>query len=177
MKNIIKVFIFLILITGVIYPLGINFVGNLFFEKEVKGSLIIRDKRVYGSKLIAQEFKQDKYFHPRPSSVMYNPLNSGASNLGPISKKLKEQMMVGIANNLSDEMLFTSGSGLDPHISVNSALNQLDRVSKSRNFNSEQREKLANLVKKLTINNNPMFFGTSLINVLELNMKLDEGSI
>jgi K+-transporting ATPase ATPase C chain len=177
MKNSIKVFIFLILLTGIFYPLAVSFLGQTIFPFQANGSILKMNEKIVGSKLIAQEFKSDKFFHPRPSAIEYNPMSSGASNLGPVSKKLKDQIDIGKKDRLQDEMLFTSGSGLDPHISFKSALLQVDRVANARGLDELKKQKLIEKVKRSTIHDNPIFFGSDLVNVLELNILLENGNI
>jgi K+-transporting ATPase ATPase C chain len=177
MKNIIKVFIFLVVVTGVVYPLMITVIGQTIFPFQANGSVLKLNEKIVGSKQIAQEFKADKFFHPRPSGVEYNPMSSGASNLGPVSKKLKDQIDAGQKEGLQNEMLFTSGSGLDPHISFDSALLQVDRIVKARGFDENKKHQLIDIVKAATIHDKPIFFGSDMINVLELNIKLETGNI
>lgn len=177
MKNIIKVFVFCVLVVGVIYPVGLFIIGKVFFENKINGSLAYKNGQVVGSYLLAQEFKNNKYFHPRFSSINYDPMSSGASNLGPISKTLKAQVDERKQANLSDEMLFNSGSGLDPHISLNTALKQVEMVSIERKLNSEQKEKVIKLVYQNVEKGNAYMFGSELVNVLKLNMQLDEAGL
>jgi K+-transporting ATPase ATPase C chain len=177
MKNIIKVFIFLIVVTGVVYPLMITAIGQAIFPFQANGSILKMNDKIVGSKQIAQEFKSEKFFHPRPSGVEYNPMSSGASNLGPVSKKLKDQIDAGRKDGLTNEMLFTSGSGLDPHISFDSALLQVDRIVKARGLDDNKKQQLIEMVKASTIHDNPIFFGSDMLNVLELNIKLETGNI
>jgi len=176
MKNIIKVFLFLTVIISLIYPISTMFIGKIFFNEQVNGSLVIRDGKIIGSKLIAQEFKSPKYFHPRPSSVEYNPMSSGASNYGPISKKFNEELNQRRKDGLEFDMLFTSGSGLDPHISPEAARSQLNRIIKERAFTNEQNDRLIKLIAKHTTQKTWNILGNDLVNVLELNIDLDKGN-
>ena len=127
------------------------------------------------------------YFQSRPSTINYNPIPSGASNLGLSSALLKEQVKTRKAefrkNNLLDhsisvppDILFASGSGVDPHISVEAAKLQINRIIKSRNINPENFKLLYNLVDSLA--EYPQFgvLGIQVVNVLSLNLKLDEVS-
>lgn len=177
MKNNLKIFVFLTVVTGVVYPLSLTLMGKIFFPDQVGGSLVKLNNQVVGSKLLAQEFKSEKYFHPRPSAIEYNPLNSGASNLGPISKKLKSQIEEAKKRGDANEMIFNSGSGLDPHISPSSAIAQVERVGSARGYNLEKKKKLIVLIENSTIHDRQIIFGTDLINVLELNLLLDNGKI
>src|SRR6516164_4319471 len=146
----------LTVITGLVYPLAITGIAGVLFPKEAQGSLIEKDGKVVGSALIGQEFKDDKYFHGRPSATVaadpndstktvaapYNAANSGGSNLGPTSKALADRLKVDVdrlkAENPSQpapvDLVTTSGSGLDPHISPEAAQFQVPRVAKARNL-------------------------------------------
>jgi potassium-transporting ATPase KdpC subunit len=179
-----KIFLILTVLTGIIYPLFVTGFAQLFFTKKANGSLIIKDKKTIGSELIGQLSDSDIYFAPRPSAISYNPLPSGGSNYGLTNAKLKnlvhERKRQFIAfNNLDSlteipsEMLFASASGLDPHISPEAALMQVNRIAKARNFNELQKKQLIALIK--TTVEYPQFglLGESRINVLLLNLKTD----
>jgi potassium-transporting ATPase KdpC subunit len=148
-------------------------------------SLIKKDNKLVGSELIGQQFDSTFYFSSRPSAISYNPLPSGGSNYGLTNMKLKnlvdERKRKFIAFNQLDssieipsEMLFASASGLDPHISPQAAILQLNRIAKTRNFNAVQKQNLEILIKNLT--ESPQFFclGDERINVLKLNLELDK---
>src|SRR3954468_20858961 len=148
--------VMLTLITGLAYPLAMTAISGAVFPKQAQGSLIERDGKVVGSALIGQEFKDEKYFHGRPSATSapdpadssktvpapYNAANSGGSNLGPASKALNDRIKEDIeklkAENPSAsvpvDLVTTSGSGLDPDISPEAALFQVPRVAKARNL-------------------------------------------
>jgi potassium-transporting ATPase KdpC subunit len=146
----------LILITGLVYPLAITGIAGVIFPYQAQGSLIEKDGTVVGSALIGQLFADDKYFHGRPSATNtpdpkdptktidapYNAANSMGSNLGPTNKALIERVK-GDVDKLKEEnssaavpidLVTTSGSGLDPHISPDAALFQVPRVAKARNI-------------------------------------------
>jgi K+-transporting ATPase ATPase C chain len=172
-------------LTGVVYPLLMTGVAQLVFPAKANGSLITVDGRIAGSELIGQESDSSVYFWSRPSAIDYNPIPSGASNLGPTSEKLKKQVserriLFAAKNSISDstaiplEMIFASASGLDPHISQNAALLQVDRIANARNLDKNQKEKLKNSITKMT--EAPQFFclGEKRINVLMLNLELDK---
>lgn len=180
-----KLFLFFTLLTGVLYPLFILITAQVLFPFRANGSLIIKDGQVIGSELIGQSFDSIIYFASRPSVTDYNPLPSGGSNLGLTNSKLKQLIVERgkhfILFNQTDsistipaEMVFASASGLDPHISKRAALMQLDRISKARNFNDNQKQKLIECVNDLT--NKPQFliFGEERINVLLLNIAVDK---
>jgi potassium-transporting ATPase KdpC subunit len=175
-------------LTGVIYPLFITLIGQVIFSNQSNGSLIIKDGNIIGSELLGQNFADSIYFQSRPSTINNNPLPSGASNLGLSSALLKDQVNTRKLefrknNLLSDsivipsEMLFASGSGVDPHISVQAAKLQINRIIKSRNLSTDKSKLLYNLVDSLT--EYPQFgvLGNQVVNVLSLNLKLDEESI
>jgi K+-transporting ATPase ATPase C chain len=183
-----KIFLSLTILTGVIYPLFITLIGQVLFPNQSNGSLIIKNGNIIGSELLGQNFADSIYFQSRPSAINYNPLPSGASNLGLSSALFKKQVndrkLEFRKNNLlSDsivipsEMLFASGSGVDPHISVEAAKLQINRIIKSRNISTDKSKLLYNLVDSLV--EYPQFglLGNQVVNVFSLNLKLDEESI
>ena len=182
-----KMFLFITILTGLIYPFVILLIGQIIFPYQANGSLIVKDGKVIGSELLGQNFSDSIYFQSRPSAINYNPMPSGASNLGLSSALLKEQVNTRkiefrINNFLSDsvsvppDILFASASGVDPHISVESAKLQINRIIKSRNINPENSKLLYNLIDSLA--EYPQFgiLGNQVVNVLNLNLKLDEVS-
>jgi K+-transporting ATPase ATPase C chain len=181
----IKIFAVFTLLLGLIYPLLITAIAQLTFPAKANGSLIVQENKVVGSELIAQKFDSEKYFSSRPSATDYNPMPSGGSNLGPISTKLKQQVIdrkkqfvefnkLSESEKVPSEMLLASASGLDPHISPKAALLQVDRIAKARQFNESQKQQLVQLVKNLS--EGPQFFilGENRVNVLLLNLELDK---
>ncbi len=154
----IKIFILMVIITGVLYTGIVILFGNLLFSKQAQGSLIVKDQQIIGSKLIAQKFSSDKYFWARPSASDYNAVPSSGSNLGPTSKDLKARPS-------------SSASGLDPDISVDSAFYQLPRIAKARSLSSE---KLKGLIEEHIQERDFGFLGERRINVLELNLALED---
>jgi len=180
-----KIFLVMTLLTGIIYPLFISAAGQLFFSHQANGSLIVKDGIIIGSSLIGQKFADSGYFHPRPSAINYNPIPSGASNLGLSSALLQEQIrerknefretnLISDSIAIPSEMIFASGSGVDPHISKQAAQLQISRIVKARNLNELQSKKIIVLVDSLTESRQFGIFGCEVINVLELNIKLDE---
>jgi K+-transporting ATPase ATPase C chain len=180
----IKAFCLFTLLTGLIYPLFITGMAQVFFPYRANGSIIIRNGNEIGSELIGQKFDSRQYFWSRPSSIDYNPLPSGGTNLGLTSDQLVRQ----VANRLerfryehalSDsiqippEMVFASGSGLDPHISPEAAMLQVNRISRVRNFNAVQKNQLVERIKKLTESPQFHLLGEPRINVFLLNLELD----
>ena len=184
----------LTLITGLIYPLAMTAIAGVIFPKQAQGSLIEKDGKVVGSALIGQEFKDDKYFHGRPSATTapdpkdstktvpapYNAANSGGSNLGPTSKALADRMKEDVeklkAENPSQsvpvDLVTTSGSGLDPDISPEAALFQVPRVAKARNMSED---KVRDIIAKNTQGRFLGLLGEPRVNVLQLNLALDQG--
>ena len=180
-----KIFLFFTILTGVVYPLLVTGIAQLTFPAKANGSLIVRDNKTIGSELIGQQFDSTIYFSSRPSAVSYNPLPSGGSNYGLTNVKLKNQVTVRkhqfITFNQLDsltvipsEMLFASASGLDPHISPQAALLQVERIAKVQNFDNGQTQRLFKLINELSEMPTFMFLGGERINVLLLNLKLDE---
>lgn len=170
----IKVFFILSLLLGIIYPIFITIIGQLTMNNKANGSLITINNKIRGSTLIAQEFKDPKYFHSRPSAVQYNAANSGASNLGPSNPQLfentkKQIEQIRLENNLPPhtsippDSVLQSASGLDPHISIKYAQLQINRISKARNISQEA---ISQLINENTHSN-------KYINVLKLNLSLD----
>lgn len=173
-------FLWLTLLTGVFYPLIVAVIALII--PGAAGSIITRDNKKIGSKLISQKFEANTYFWPRPSAVDYNPLPSGGSNLGPTSKALKEAVAKrkealakshNAANlkEIPSDLLFSSGSGLDPHISPAAALFQAGRVAKARGLKEEE---IIKLVERFTENRSLYLLGEPHVNVLLLNLALDE---
>ena len=188
----ILILVLLTVITGLAYPLAMTAIAGVIFPKQAQGSLIEKDGKVIGSALIGQEFKDDKYFHGRPSatsapdpadstktvSAPYNAANSGGSNLGPTSKALNDRVKEDVdklkaENPKADvpiDLVTTSASGLDPDISPDAALFQVPRVAKARNLPEDRgRERVtANTKGRLA-----GLLGEPRVNVLALNLALD----
>jgi potassium-transporting ATPase KdpC subunit len=171
------------LVTGIAYPLAVTGVAQLAFPGRADGSLIDRNGRVVGSRLIGQSFSGQRYFHPRPSQSRYDAMASGPSNLGPTNDRLlalvRERAVVyrrenGLAADavVPVDALTTSGSGLDPGISPANARLQARRVARARGLSV--RDVLA-LVRAHTSGRALGFLGEPGVNVLELNLALDDG--
>jgi K+-transporting ATPase ATPase C chain len=180
-----KIFLFLTILTGIIYPLFVTLVAQVVFPTKANGSLIELENQPVGSKFIGQQFDSAKYFTSRPSAISYNPLPSGGSNYGLTNIKLKnmvtERKTRFITYNQLDsltiipsEMLFASGSGLDPHISQEAALLQVERVAKARNFNTTQKQNLVQSIIKLTETTQFLVLGEERVNVLLLNLEINK---
>lgn len=181
----IKFLLLMTLLTGLIYPLFIFGIAKIFFPNNSKGSLIELNGNKIGSELISQAFDNSIYFQPRPSAIGYQPMPSGASNLGPTSKRLRELSdslrQAFIKKNFLPEntqvppdAIFFSGSGIDPHISPENAFLQMDRIVKTRNFDSQKKEELMKLINNLIEKPQFGFLGEPRVNVLLLNMELDK---
>lgn len=180
-----KFLLVMTILSGIIYPFLMTGVAQLAFPSKANGSLIIRDGKIIGSELIGQKFDSTVYFWGRPSAIDYNPVPSGASNLGPTSAKLKKQvterrLLFASMNSIKDtagipkEMIFASASGLDPHISQKAALLQVDRVAKARNFNAFQKQKLVQTIINITETPQFLVLGEERVNVLVLNLELNK---
>lgn len=176
-----RLFFWMTLLTGLLYPLIITGFAMLGMEKKASGDFVLMKDRVVGSKLIAQKFEGSNYFWGRPSSIDYNPLPSGGSNLGPTSLDLKKAVDERVEKilrshgtskeRIPSELLFASGSGLDPHISIDTAYFQMDRIARSRGVKSED---VKNLIDQMAIHSSLGVFGSPHVNVLMLNIALDE---
>ena len=179
-----RYFLIITIFTGVAYPLFISAISVIAYPDKAAGSLIEKDGKVIGSKLIGQKFESDKYFWSRPSAIDYNPMPSGGSNSGPTSaalqkfyqdkqKNFREKNLVKDISSVPNEMFFASASGVDPHISPASAFFQVERIVKARNFDNAKKEKVIKLIDSLTENPQFGFLGNSVVNVLLLNLELD----
>ena len=176
-------FVVLTVVTGLIYPLAMTLLSQALFHHEAMGSFVKNSSgKIVGSELIAQSFKDPKYFWPRPSAIDYNPMPSGGSNLAisgkAFNKALADRKEQFISTNPSvkevpADMLQTSGSGLDPHISVAAAKVQVDRIATARHFSVQQRKHLESLINSHIEGRTFNLLGEPRINVLKLNLALD----
>jgi K+-transporting ATPase ATPase C chain len=169
------------LIAGVGYPFLVTGMGQAFFPHQAQGSLVEKDGAIVGSELIGQNFTGDAYFHPRPSAAGsgYDASNSSGSNLAPsspallktIGQRVAELRLSGNADSIPVDLVTTSGSGLDPDISVAAAVFQAARVAHARNLALPQ---LQDLIAR---NTTPRMFGIlgeNRVNVLAINRALDK---
>jgi K+-transporting ATPase ATPase C chain len=185
----------LTLITGLLYPLAMTGIAQIIFPGRAQGSMLERDGTVVGSALIGQSFTSEKYFHGRPSATVtpdpndptknidapYNAANSGGSNLGPTNKALIDRIMGDIEKLKSEnpsasvplDLLTTSGSGLDPHISPEAAFFQVPRVVKARGLPEDQVDQVRRLVEEHVEGRLLGLLGEPRVNVLLLNLALD----
>ncbi len=180
-----KIFFFFTVLTGLVYPLFITGIAQALFPYKANGSIILKDGKKIGSELIAQKSDSLIYFSTRPSAIDYNPIPSGASNLGLTNTKLKNTVNYRRKNFISinqldslskvpSEMVFASGSGLDPDISPKAALIQVNRIANARNYSDFQKQQLINLIKSKTEGPQYGLLGETRINVLMLNIELDK---
>lgn len=179
LMNNLKIFLFFIVLTGVAYPLFITVVSQVVFKDQANGSLLTKNGKVIGSELLAQQFTGKQYFWPRPSAANYDSTASAASNLSPDSKTLRETIAKraadnGLDVNSNDDLLYASGSGLDPHISPESATRQINRIAEARHLDAGKVEKLKKLVADNTEGRQFGILGRVRLNVLKLNLVLDE---
>jgi potassium-transporting ATPase KdpC subunit len=181
-KTAVALFLFLSIVTGILYPLAVFAAGQALFSKQSHGSLLYYgDGGVAGSELIGQAFTGDEYFWSRPSATaekQYNALASGGSNYGPTNKNFisgalnrtalfKEEYKIEI---VPSDLVMSSASGLDPDISVESAMLQVERVAKARGMDPEV---IRGLVAKHTEGKTLGILGKERVNVVLLNRELD----
>ena len=175
-------------LTGGLYPALITGVGRGLFQRQASGSLVLRGDKIVGSELLAQRFADPKYFWPRPSAgddgTNYATVASSASNKGPTAADLRTNVLSRLAEFRTShslatnavvppEMVLTSGSGLDPHISPESARFQIRRVVSARTAARISPDALTQLVDTMTEPRTFGFLGEPRVNVLKLNLALD----
>jgi K+-transporting ATPase ATPase C chain len=166
---------------GIIYPLVVTGLAQVLFPHKANGQLIQKDGKIIGSSIIGQGFSGAAYFHSRPSAAGngYDAANSGGSNLGPTNQRLIDRVTGDVATAQADnpgtpvpiDLVTTSASGFDPHITPASAQFQLQRIARERGTTAEQ---LRALVEKHTEGRQLGILGEPRVNVLELNLELDE---
>jgi potassium-transporting ATPase KdpC subunit len=168
------------ILLGIVYPLVVTGIAQGLFRDKANGQLIERNGQVIGSRIIAQPFTGARYFHPRPSAAGngYDAANSGGTNLGPTNQKLIARVADDAAKLAAEnpnqpvpvDLLTTSASGLDPHISPAAAEFQVPRVARERQMSEDA---VRQLVRKHTETRQWGFLGEPRVNVLELNLDLD----
>jgi K+-transporting ATPase ATPase C chain len=174
----------LTVLTGLLYPGIVTALCQVLFPRQANGSLISKDGHVIGSSLIGQNFSRPEYFQSRPSAAGndgYDGMASGGSNLGPTNQKLADRVKASVEKFRKDnpdytgpipaDLLTTSGSGLDPHLSPASVEVQIPRVAKARNASPDQ---MRQVVERFTEGRDLGFLGEPRVNVLMLNIALDE---
>src|SRR5579884_989154 len=178
-----RIKVFFTIVLGIIYPLVITGISQVIFPKQANGSLVKVGDRVVGSELIGQNFARPEYFHPRPSAAGdkgYDPMSSGGSYLGPTNQKLVDRVKASLdqfhkenpdfQGPVPADLLTTSASGLDPHLSPDAATAQAARVARSRGVSTDQ---IASLSSRYTEAPDLGFLGEPRVNVLDLNLALD----
>lgn len=182
-KSVMATLLLAILLCG-IYPLIVTGIGRVLFPAQADGGILLKDGKLVGANLIGQAFSKPEYFHGRPSAAGsgYDAANSSGTNWGPTNQKLLDAVKANVDTVLKDnptlkkgdvpvDLVTASGGGLDPHISPDGALVQIDRVAKARGVSVEQ-------VKQLVEENieGPQLgiFGEPRVNVLMLNLELDQ---
>jgi K+-transporting ATPase ATPase C chain len=181
-----KMMLVLTVLTGLLYPGVVTGLCQVLFPARANGSLIVANGHAIGSELIGQNFKRPEYFQPRPSAAGndgYDPMASGASNLGPTSQKLADRVKDSVAsfrkNNpdytgpIPADLVTSSGSGLDPDISPASAEAQAARIARARGIPVEQ---VRVLIAAHTQGRDLGFLGEPRVNVLEINLALDQAA-
>jgi potassium-transporting ATPase KdpC subunit len=183
-KNLLIAFLMTIATTillGIIYPLVITGLAQVFFKDKANGQLIVKNGQVVGSRIIGQAFTGAAYFHSRPSNAGsgYDAANSNGSQLGPTNHALIDRVKADVATNQADnpeqpvpgDLVTASGSGLDPDITPAGAEFQVPRVARERGISGEQ---LQQLIARHTEGRQFGFLGEPRVNVLELNLELDQ---
>lgn len=180
-----KMFLWLTFLTGLVYPLLVTLIAQMAWNTQANGNFLVKNGKTLGAPLIGQKFETPGYFWGRPSAVDYQPLPSGASNLAPTSQRLKtlvEERRSRLAKlnesspeEVPSELLFASASGIDPHISPETAYWQIERIIKARKLDPVTgQEAFRKLIDQMTTHRSLGFIGTTHVNVLQLNLALDE---
>ena len=172
----IVILLLMAVLTGIAYPLAMTGLAGLLFPGAAAGSLVKRDGRIVGAAPIGQAFGEDRYFHGRPSATgdkPYDAANSSGSNLGPTSRALMDRVkgdVAALGHGVPVDLVTSSGSGLDPHVSPASAAWQVARVARARGLPEET---VRRLVAEQTEGRELGLLGEPRVNVLRLNLALD----
>jgi K+-transporting ATPase ATPase C chain len=168
------------LLLGIAYPLVVTGLAQVLFPDKANGQLIVRDGKAIGSRIIGQSFSSPGYFRGRPSAAGtgYDAANSAGTNLGPTNKKLVDAVKTAVDAAKPEnpsvpvpiDLVTSSASGLDPHISPAAALFQVPRVARERGVSEEE---VRRLVEASASGRQLGFLGEAVVNVLELNLALD----
>jgi K+-transporting ATPase ATPase C chain len=172
-------------LTGILYPVALTMFAQSVFPDKSNGSLLEYNHKLVGSRLIGQKFENDRYFWSRPSAIDYQPLPSGGSNLGMTSLKLKElyetrkklfiqKNKINSSIEIPAEMLYSSASGIDPHISVKAAELQIYRITQARHLKATEIQQLSLMLKHFIEKRQLYLLGEPRINVLVVNIELDK---
>lgn len=174
----IKILIVFTLITGIVYPGLIWIVAQTLYPFQANGSLVYHNQKIVGSRLIGQTFNSDTNFHCRPSNTDYNTRPGSGSNLGATNKNYLETITKRHQENPQAPLDFitSSASGLDPDISYEAALSQIERVASARNIPLNQYTMLIGLLDKITESPTLGILGKKRVNVLALNCELRNNS-
>ena len=178
-----RIKLFMTVLLGIGYPLALTGICQVLFPHQANGSLVTAGDKVVGSELIGQNFTRPEYFQPRPSAAGadgYDAANSSGSNYGPTNQKLIDRVKASIEKFRKDnpeytqpipaDLLTASSSGLDPHISPDSAQAQAPRVAKAREVSTDQ---VNRLIAQFTDDPDLGLLGEPRVNVLKLNLALD----
>ena len=178
-----RIKLFMTVLLGIGYPLALTGICQILFPHQANGSLVTAGDKVVGSELIGQSFTRPEYFEPRPSAAGadgYDAANSSGSNYGPTNQKLIDRVKASIEKFRKDnpeytqpipaDLLTASSSGLDPHISPDSAQAQAPRVAKAREVSTDQ---VNRLIAQFTDDPDLGLLGEPRVNVLKLNLALD----
>lgn len=167
----IRMTVVLAIITCGIYPAAVWAIGQLAFKHQANGSLIERNGKAIGSELIGQSFTSDRFFHGRPSASDYDAKNSGGTNLGPTSKKLRDSVAAAVGNrsDVPADQVTASASGLDPHISPANAYDQAARVARANHIAEVE---VRALIDRHVEGRFLGIYGEPRVNVLALNLEL-----
>jgi potassium-transporting ATPase KdpC subunit len=186
MKQNLRIAILMTLVTtvlfGLLYPLAVTGLGQLFFPAQANGGLILKQGQIVGSRLIGQPFSSPAYFHSRPSGAGngYDAISSGSANLGPTNHQLMDRVKAEVeklhAENPGAEipvdLVTSSGSGLDPHVSPAAAEFQVPRIAHERGISEQE---VRAIIAQHTLGRQFGVLGEPRVNVLELNLALDAG--